>query len=179
MHDASAAMNARAQDELSKQQVIFHLRGTAFALPVRAVRSVLRMQELHPVPQAPSYVKGLITIRGRALAVVDLAQRLGLPRPRAVRGLPEATPTPNSRIMVLRVLTMWVGVLVDHVDAVDVFPEERIQRVPDVLPVPMDHRAITGIIHVDSHPVFLLDPVAALTPLDVDGSWLPQEPLPP
>ena len=170
MHDSADATDARAQDKPSTQQVIFCLRGTAFSLPVRVVRSVLRMPELHPLPQAPSYIKGLMTIRGRTLAVVDLAQRLSLPA---------AVPTPHSRIMIVRVCGLWVGLLVDHVEAVDVFPAERIQTVPTVLPVPVDHCAVSGIVQADSHLVFLLDPGVVLSPLDMNGWRLAHESLPP
>ncbi len=33
-----------------------------------------------PLPHAPSYVKGMINLRGSVLAIIDLAARLGLPR---------------------------------------------------------------------------------------------------
>jgi purine-binding chemotaxis protein CheW len=48
------------------------------ALPLGAVQSVLRgHQPMTPVPQAPASVAGIMNIRGRIAAVIDLACFLG------------------------------------------------------------------------------------------------------
>jgi chemotaxis signal transduction protein len=52
--------------------VFFETRGLRCALPVSAVREVLPMPNLTPVPLAPPVLRGIAPIRGQILPVIDL-----------------------------------------------------------------------------------------------------------
>ncbi len=60
--------------------ITFWLGGFLFALPVEEVVEINRSLDITPVPQAPSYVSGIINLRGQILTAIDLAQRIGLVR---------------------------------------------------------------------------------------------------
>jgi len=53
--------------------------GRDFALDVGLVRAIERPQHRVRLPGAPSYVRGVVEVRGLVVTVVDLAARLGLP----------------------------------------------------------------------------------------------------
>jgi purine-binding chemotaxis protein CheW len=53
--------------------------GHDFALDVGLIRAIERPTYRVRLPGAPSYVRGVVEVRGVAVAVVDLAARLGLP----------------------------------------------------------------------------------------------------
>ncbi|MDW4548742.1 chemotaxis protein CheW [Defluviimonas sp. D31] len=57
----------------------FHLGKESFCLDVMTVRELRTWSAPTPVPHAPSYLSGVINLRGTILPVVDLAARLGLP----------------------------------------------------------------------------------------------------
>jgi purine-binding chemotaxis protein CheW len=62
--------------------VFFTAAGQTFALPAANVVQVLRMAAPTPVPGAPSFVRGLLNVRGLLLPVIDVRVRLGsTPRP--------------------------------------------------------------------------------------------------
>ena len=66
------------QNEESAGWISFHLDGRSFALPVSHVRGVHRAGRITPLPNSPDSVRGLTNLRGRVIAVVDLAAQLEL-----------------------------------------------------------------------------------------------------
>lgn len=50
-----------------------------FGIAVEDVREVLVASEITRLPGMPDYTKGVINVRGKAVTVVDLAQKLGMP----------------------------------------------------------------------------------------------------
>lgn len=101
--------------------VTFNVGGGLFGIDVGVVREIKGWQEATPLPHAPSYVRGVINLRGLILAVYDLRARLG-------GGL--TTPTPKHVNLVVDVADRTAGLLVDSVsDIVDI-------QVGDVRPAP-------------------------------------------
>jgi purine-binding chemotaxis protein CheW len=49
------------------------------AVPVDAVLEILDMRPMFRIPEAPTYLAGLIDVRGRGVPVIDLRLKLGLP----------------------------------------------------------------------------------------------------
>ncbi|MGA2244951.1 MAG: chemotaxis protein CheW [Verrucomicrobiota bacterium] len=74
------------------QYITFKLGDELFAINVTQVREVLELPQITKVPTAPDYMRGVVNVRGKAIPVVDLRLKFGLP----------STPdTINSRIVVL------------------------------------------------------------------------------
>jgi purine-binding chemotaxis protein CheW len=108
--------------EQAETWVSFGLGEETFALPVSHVREVVRVENLTRVPHAPFPVRGITTLRGQIVTVVDLRQRLGLP---AVELAPE------SRILVTASRGRTLGLLVDRArHVVRIFPS-KVQVPPD------------------------------------------------
>lgn len=59
--------------------VAFRLGTAHYAVPVTAVREVVRVCPITPVPQMPEYVRGVINLRGTVLAVLDLRAKFRMP----------------------------------------------------------------------------------------------------
>ncbi len=55
----------------------FVLSGQAYGIPILCVREIIAFQDITPVPSVPSYVEGVINLRGRIIPVIDLGKRLG------------------------------------------------------------------------------------------------------
>ncbi|NLI92197.1 MAG: purine-binding chemotaxis protein CheW [Peptococcaceae bacterium] len=60
------------------QDVIFSLGSEEYGLPIEAVQEITRLAEVHPIPKAPDYIKGLISIRGHAIPLIDLRQKFAI-----------------------------------------------------------------------------------------------------
>lgn len=62
----------------SCQYLTFTLEEEVFALQITRVREVLDFSELTKVPQTPTYMRGVINLRGRVVPVVDMRQKFGM-----------------------------------------------------------------------------------------------------
>ena len=54
------------------------LDGSAYAVPVERVREIVRMRSVTPVPRFPADVRGVISLRGEIIELIDMRRRLGL-----------------------------------------------------------------------------------------------------
>ena len=61
------------------QYMTFKLGDELFAIAVSQVREVLEIARITRVPTAPEYMRGVVNVRGKAIPVVDLRLRFGLP----------------------------------------------------------------------------------------------------
>ena len=71
-----------AQEEHSEtnQYLTFKLDGEIFALAIGKVREVLDFTSVTRVPQTPSYMRGVINLRGSVVPVMDLRLKFGMAR---------------------------------------------------------------------------------------------------
>ncbi|HEY5657871.1 MAG TPA: chemotaxis protein CheW [Myxococcota bacterium] len=93
-----------------RQLLTFTVAGTPYAVPVESVREIVRIRPITPVPRTRPDVRGVISLRGEIIQVVDLRLRLGLPAAEITRA---------SRIVVIHADDERVaGILVDAVNEV-------------------------------------------------------------
>ena len=105
------------------QWVTFRLAGETYGINVMQVQEVLRYTEIAPVPGAPSYVLGIINLRGNVVTVIDTRHRFGLP---------DAEVTDHTRIVIIEADTHVVGILVDAVAEVVYLRQSEIETAPNV-----------------------------------------------
>jgi purine-binding chemotaxis protein CheW len=60
-----------------RQHLIFAVDGTTYGLAIRAVREIVELREITPVPTLPAAVRGVINLRGIVIPVIDMGVRLG------------------------------------------------------------------------------------------------------
>ncbi len=60
---------------MEEQLVVFELSGEAYGVNVTQVQSIIPMPEIITVPGAPSFVEGVVNLRGMVVPVVDLRNR--------------------------------------------------------------------------------------------------------
>lgn len=117
---------APAVDARTGKYLAFHLGGEEFAIQVLRVREIMGLQEITAVPQTPTYVKGVINLRGKVVPVIDL---------RAKFSLPEAEYTQRTCIVVVEVHAeigrMLMGVVVDGVNEVVNLVAADIENTPE------------------------------------------------
>ncbi len=105
------------------QWVTFMLDGEKYGINVMQVREVLRDIEIAPVPGAPTYVLGIINLRGNVVTVIDTRSRFGLP----------AIETNNeSRIIIIETMDQTLGLLVDSIAEVADILQSQIEITPNV-----------------------------------------------
>ena len=72
------APTTRQELQGAGKYLAFWLGREEFAVPVGRIREIIPWQEITAVPQAASYVLGVINLRGKVVPVMDLRLRLGM-----------------------------------------------------------------------------------------------------
>lgn len=130
---------------MSGQWVVFQVNGQEYALSVDQVVEVLRMASLTPVAEAPPGFAGILNLRGHAVPVLDLVQRLAnLKRP---AGLDQA-------IVVVQLDGRQVGLVVDAVEEVITLDEGSVKP-PDKLLG--DRNLYLGVARWNQRVILLVD----------------------
>ena len=86
-----------------KLHVVFTLAGAEYALPVDAVLQMETFAGATLVPGAPSYVAGIVTVRGLVVPVIDLRLRFGLPAADVTLDTRIIVTESSGRVVALRV----------------------------------------------------------------------------
>jgi len=113
---AAGRIAGRAADDAAaalRELLVIWLDGDPYALPIERVREIVRLRPITPVPRVPDAVRGVISLRGEIVQVLDLRRRLGLPAGEL------APDRRRHRIVVLHADDgQLAGVLVDRVSEV-------------------------------------------------------------
>src|SRR5690606_19870298 len=104
--------------------IVFQLKDEECAIPVHQVQSIERMMHFTRVPKVPSYVKGVMNLRGVVTPIIDLRKRLGIE---------EMDYNDSTRIIIVNVNDMEVGLIVDAANDVIDIPEGAIEPTPEVV----------------------------------------------
>jgi purine-binding chemotaxis protein CheW len=72
--DGGGAMGGLSTGE---RYLTFRLGAQVYAVPILDVLEILEYRELTGVPMMPSFVRGVLNLRGRVVPVIDLATRFG------------------------------------------------------------------------------------------------------
>lgn len=138
---------AKGGEDPILQWVTFRLENETYGINVMQVREVLRYSEIAPVPGAPSYVIGIINLRGNVVTVVDTRERFGLQT---------TDVTDNTRIVILETESQVVGILVDAVAEVVYLRQSEIEIAPNVGNED-NSRYIQGVSHKDDELLILIE----------------------
>jgi purine-binding chemotaxis protein CheW len=102
--------------------------------------------EITPVPRAPSFIEGIINLRGRIIPVVDLRNRL------KIKPVGEAI---DERIIVMRVNTRRLGLLVDQVEEVMRISHDSIDQAPGATSISTNY--VEGVARTGKGMTIILD----------------------
>lgn len=136
------------QDDL--QLVIFRLGAEEFGVPIMCVQEIVRVPELLTrVPRTPTFVEGVINLRGAVLPVIDQRTRLGLPA---------LERNDRQRIMVFTLGEQRTGFIVDSVAEVLRVPRACLAPAPELSDA--QSRMIREVAKLDGEKrlVMLIDP---------------------
>jgi len=84
--------------------ILFSVAGTTYALPTADVRHMEMIEDVTRVPNAPSFVDGVVFSRGQVVPVVNLRARFGFER---------APVDLRTRLIVVQREARLIGLLVD------------------------------------------------------------------
>ncbi|WP_182199177.1 chemotaxis protein CheW [Paraliobacillus salinarum] len=129
------------------QSIVFQLNNEEYALPVSYVGGIETMMPITRVPGVPRYVKGVFNLRGVVTPIIDLRERFDISN---------YENTKSTRIIILQINDVEVGLIVDAAyDVVDI-PKSKVEPSPDVIgSVQVDY--IHGVAKLEDRLLILLD----------------------
>jgi len=106
-----------------RELIAFRIGDQEFCVDIMSVREIRGWAPATPLPRTPSFVLGVINLRGAVLPVLNLATRLGLPASEA---------KPSSVVIVVDLGEKTVGLLVDAVCDILAVSEGQVQPAPEL-----------------------------------------------
>lgn len=132
------------------EYISFLAAGEPYVIRISRVKEIIRPRRLALVPRAPAYVRGILSLRGEMIPVLDLRRSLGLSVDRAV-----GSPL-DSRIIVLAHNGAKLGLQVDRLEGV-IRLDENLFRDPSEVQGSRDHRFLQAIGRFRGSFVIVLD----------------------
>jgi purine-binding chemotaxis protein CheW len=106
---ALARADDRGDAEGGEVTLTFLLGGATYALPAAAVREVQPLGAVTPLPAVPAFVVGLVNVRGRLVAALDI---------RPLLDIPTALLAPSAMLLIVGPDDAAVGLVADRMVAV-------------------------------------------------------------
>jgi len=142
--------HTKAEQEL--QLVTFRLANEEYGLPITKVREINRLVPVTKLPQTPSFMEGIINLRGRIIPVIDLRKRFEMS---------VTAHDDDTRIIIVDISGQIVGVIVDAVIEVVRLNTANIEPPPATVAV--DLQFIEGVGKINDRLIILLDIDKVLT----------------
>jgi purine-binding chemotaxis protein CheW len=129
------------------QLVSFMIGGEEFGVDILQVQEINRMLDVTRVPNAPTYVDGVVNLRGRVIPIIDLRMRFGMDRKEHDK---------DTRIVVVELHNKVVGFVVDAVREVLRIPR-NVTEPPPALTGSLRDDYITAVGKLEDRLLILLD----------------------
>ena len=129
------------------QLVTFRLGNEEYAVDILKVQEINRMKEITRVPNTPAYVEGVINLRGKVIPVVNLRSKFSLD---------ERDNDTQSRIMIMDIQGITMGLVVDGVSEVLRIPANIVEPTPPMA-ANISTEFIKGIAKLEDRLIILLD----------------------
>jgi len=142
----NSSVHREMEGELN-QLISFIVGEEEYGLDILRVKEVIRIREITRLPRAPSFVKGIINLRGDIIPIIDLRDKFGLER---------QDYTAMTRVIVVDVDSRLIGMVVDAASQVVRIPADQIEPPPPIVGG-LSVEFIKGVGKLDERLVVLLN----------------------
>lgn len=105
----------------AKQFLVFRLHQEEYAIDTSQITSIIEKDmAIARVPDTPDFIKGIINLRGEIVPIMDMRKRFDLP---------PAEDTENTRIIIIRIDEIVLGLVVDSVSEVLHISDDSIENI--------------------------------------------------
>ena len=116
------------------------------SIPIYNVVEIQEIESITPLPQTPSWLKGVINLRGDILSVVDLTHFLDMPA---------ISITPQTKLIVLSGSVYQTAIIADSVLEVISIKDNEIEQIKDIRGAAV--KIIRGVYATDEDLYSVLD----------------------
>ena len=115
-HKATEAMS-----EGLTQLISFTVGDEDYGVNIQTVKEVIRKRDITKLPKAPTFVKGVINLRGDVIPIIDLREKFGIEH---------REYTNMTRVIVVEIDGKSIGMVVDSVSHVTRIEKDQIEPPP-------------------------------------------------
>lgn len=136
------------------QYVVFSLGEEEYGIEISFAQEIIRIpQQITKIPDVPSYMEGIINLRGQVFPIIDLKKRFGFEQ--AERGI-------DSRLLILNIEDKLLGTIVDDVSEVLEIDNQSIEQLSAEISS-IGGNSIKGIGKINERLILLLDEIKMKT----------------
>ncbi|MGL4367156.1 MAG: chemotaxis protein CheW [Brevinemataceae bacterium] len=156
---------------MEKQFVAFKVNNEHYCIDIMQVQEVVRETGFTYMPTFPSFVEGVINLRGLVTPIVSIYKKLNEHNIPGMYSIEENLAQKenidesddgkikrslNHKLIIVKVGNITIGLLVDALDKILTTNYLEIQR-PESVSQIVDHNMVSGVFYVDSQPYIILD----------------------
>ena len=145
--EKEAIHGGESLQEAEVQLVTFRLGKEEFGLYIEDVREINRLTGVTAVPNSPSFVEGIMNLRGNVIPAIDLRKRFNL----EIVKHGEAT-----RVIIVDILDKTTGLIVDSVSEVIRISRKLIEPPPEIISSKIETEFIDGIANLAKQGRFII-----------------------
>jgi purine-binding chemotaxis protein CheW len=133
------------------QLVTFQLGAEQYGIDIMDVEGIVKIEDVRPIPNAPTYVEGIFNLRGEIIPVINLHRRFHIQHA-------ELTEEEEllSGFVIINIDGRHVAIMIDKVSRVVTISPEQIQPPPQVISG-IGTEYIQGVVSQDGHYLIILD----------------------
>jgi purine-binding chemotaxis protein CheW len=170
--DGDFLLDDGEEDGMADKYLSFRLGEESYGIAIRFVTEIIELPAFSPVPDMPSFVRGVMNIRGSVILVMDLRLRLRMP---------ERPYDDRSCVVVIKIPggpaagegreggAIELGLVVDTVEEVCEIPASDVESVPRLRASAGEASYIAGIGKAGDKVKILLD-IEKITGEDIKES---------
>lgn len=127
--------------------IVFQLKDEEYGIPVQQVQSIERLMHITRVPKVAKFVRGVMNLRGVVTPIIDLRTRFGIE---------PVDYSESTRIIIVGVGEMEVGLIVDAANDVIDIPDGSIEPPPEVVGT-VEVEYLNGVAKLEKRLLILLN----------------------
>ncbi|RFU63919.1 chemotaxis protein CheW [Peribacillus glennii] len=118
--------------------IVFQINDEEYAIDVRQVQSIERVQKITRVPGLPPFVKGVMNMRGEVTPIIDLKERFGMGPSQYQK---------ETRFLIVSVNGVIIGLIVDTANDVIDIHQDQIEPAPETISG-TDREYLKGVVKI-------------------------------
>lgn len=125
----------------------FHLEDEIYAIEISMVKEIIALMKTTKVPKMPSYIKGVMNLRGIIIPVIDLRLKFQMD---------EIEAKMHTAIIIIQIQGSNIGFIVDKVEEVISIESENLSEAPQ-FGTKIDTDFVKNVAQVDDYVIMILD----------------------
>ena len=138
---------SESADDRKLELLCFRIDREEYAINILDIKEIIKPREVTEVPRVPSFISGIISLRGIITPILNMHKRLGLTLPPV---------TGRERVVVVRAGSELFGICVDEVKQVARIDATTLEPTPSVLDG-INREFVSGIGRFDGRMLILLN----------------------